>query len=55
MNQELQKLIANLPADFFGTVEIGVQNGIAVTARVTQTYKLSTSRGNRDSVNGNTR
>ena len=54
MRNELQKVLDELPEDFFGTVEIGYQNGRPGVVKVTQTYKLTTpaiSREHRENHN----
>jgi hypothetical protein len=44
---ELERLIRELKPGFYGTVEVGVQNGKPDQVRITETFKLSnrTSRG----------
>lgn len=50
---ELKRILDSLEPGFFGSVEIGVQGGIPGTAKVTTTYKLTTSRGNRENGDRN--
>ena len=44
---ELERLIRELKPGFYGTVEVGVQNGKPDQVRITETFKLSNrmSRG----------
>jgi len=44
---ELERLIRELKPGFYGTVEVGVQNGMPDQVRITETFKLSNrmSRG----------
>jgi len=48
---ELRRVLESIGPGFFGSVEIGVQNGVPGNAKVTTTYKLS-GRENR-TENGN--
>lgn len=52
---ELKRVLESIEPGFFGSIEIGVQNGIPGHAKVSKTFKLSdTSResnGNRSSNN----
>jgi hypothetical protein len=45
---ELKRILEAIEPTFFGNIEIGVQNGVSGTAKITTTYKLTTSRENRD-------
>jgi hypothetical protein len=59
VNSELERVLDQLPKDFFGTVEISFQNGRPHIAKVTQTHKLFNTtptdrRENRGSNNGDT-
>jgi hypothetical protein len=49
---ELKRVLDSIEPGFFGTVEIGVQNGIPGHAKVTKTFKLSDS-SRESSANGN--
>jgi hypothetical protein len=42
--RKIVDILDNLPSNFFGTVEIGFQNSIPGTVKVTQSYRLDTSR-----------
>jgi hypothetical protein len=48
MRDELQRVLDQLPEDFFGTVEIGYQNGHPGVVKVTQTHKLTTPTTSRE-------
>ena len=48
MTPEVAKVLDELPADFFGTVEIGYQNGHPGVVRVTQTHRLNASNTSRE-------
>jgi hypothetical protein len=45
---ELTRVLEAVEPGFFGNIEIGVQNGIPGTAKITTTYKLTSSRENRE-------
>ena len=50
MYSTLQDLISSLKPGFFGTIEVGIQNGKPSQVRITETFKLEnnsnrTSRG----------
>jgi len=45
---ELKRVLEAIEPGFFGSIEIGVQNGYPGTAKITTTYKLTTSRENRE-------
>jgi hypothetical protein len=45
---ELKRVLDSIDPNFYGSVEIGVQNGIPGTAKITTTYKLKQSRENRE-------
>ena len=49
---ELQSLFASLPDDFFGHVELSIQNGETGVVRVTQTHNMKNSRETRRTENG---
>ena len=49
---ELKGVLEAIEPNFFGSVEIGIQNGYPGTAKVITTYKLTNSRENREN-NGN--
>jgi hypothetical protein len=49
---ELKRVLDGIEPNFFGSVEIGVQNGVPGHCKITTTFKLTTSRENRDD-NGN--
>ena len=55
LTPDLEKLLAKLSPEFFGTVEIGYQNGHPGVVKITQTYKLPTNRDNRGVLNGDSR
>jgi hypothetical protein len=48
MSPDLQTVLDQLPADFFGTVEIAYQNGHPGVVKVTQTHKLTTPTTSRE-------
>jgi len=45
---ELKRVLEEIEPNFFGSIEIGIQNGYPGTAKITTTYKLTTSRENRE-------
>lgn len=47
ISDELKRLLADLPDDFFGNVELAIQNGCCGVVKVTETHKL-TGRASRD-------
>jgi hypothetical protein len=49
---ELKRVLESIEPNFFGCVEIGVQNGVPGHCKITTTLKLTTSRENRED-NGN--
>jgi hypothetical protein len=49
---ELKRILESIEPNFFGSVEIGVQNGVPGHCKITTTLKLTTSRENRED-NGN--
>lgn len=51
MPEELRQQIAALPRDFFGSVEISIQNGEPVVIKLIATKKIYRERNNRDDNN----
>jgi hypothetical protein len=49
---ELKRVLESIEPNFFGSVEIGVQNGVPGHCKITTTLKLTPSRENRED-NGN--
>jgi hypothetical protein len=45
---ELRRIIESIEPGFFGSIEIGIQSGVPGTAKITTTYRLTTSRENRE-------
>ncbi len=41
ITEELRKVLEAIEPHFFGSVEIGIQNGVPGHAKITTTYKLS--------------
>lgn len=52
LSSELRNLIASLPENFYGHIELAIQNGETGVVRVTQTHNMKNSRETRSTENG---
>lgn len=48
ITSELKRILEGIEPDFFGSIEVGVQNGIPGHCKITKTLKLTNSRENRE-------
>ncbi len=50
--ERLQQIVDDLPPNFYGVVEIGFQNSIPGTVKVTQSYRLDADKTSRPTSRG---
>lgn len=49
MYRKLEELIRSLKPEFYGQIEVGIQNGKPSQVRITETFKLTDDESNRAS------